>query len=386
CRAKLGIDRRKQPGLSTVAEMIGVETAEEEMHRAVQDCRVSLDCLRKLWDKELFDELRVPADDEFVKKLTFKPAVICDPNNPLVDRSKFEVGCPACEARMEQVTEPKPRGKGFSMKYSCPGCGRDYLVKHMFRLKYEGMEYKRSFKEIVTTNNLQGDAASDMEKKTVAIIFGGRSSEHEVSRTSATMVINNIDRGYLSSKETLIRGAKAIVIDPSLTEDSLDYLLDTYKDKMIFADPVSDVYAAKIRPYIDRIYAIKPNLSELRILSEREINNEEDLIAAGKSLIGRGLKKLLVSLGKDGCLYMDEDRIEKMKFCPVEDVVNASGAGDAFFAAAIYGIVQGADVREAIKYGLAAGILTIRSAQTISPELNINTLREIIKENENENA
>ena len=31
-------------------------------------------------------------------------------------------------------------------------------------------------------------------KKNVAIIFGGRSSEHEVSRTSATMVINNIPR------------------------------------------------------------------------------------------------------------------------------------------------------------------------------------------------
>lgn len=31
-----------------------------------------------------------------------------------------------------------------------------------------------------------------MSKKTVAILFGGRSSEHEVSRMSATMVINNI--------------------------------------------------------------------------------------------------------------------------------------------------------------------------------------------------
>lgn len=33
-----------------------------------------------------------------------------------------------------------------------------------------------------------------MSKKTVAILFGGRSSEHEVSRMSATMVINNIPR------------------------------------------------------------------------------------------------------------------------------------------------------------------------------------------------
>ncbi len=33
-----------------------------------------------------------------------------------------------------------------------------------------------------------------MEKKTVAVIFGGQSSEHEVSRLSATFIINNLDR------------------------------------------------------------------------------------------------------------------------------------------------------------------------------------------------
>ena len=149
CRTKLDIDKRKQPGLSTVAEMIGVGIAEDEMHRAVQDCRISLECLRKLWDKELFDRLRTPADEEFVKKLTFKPVTICDPNNPVVDRSKFAVECPECGGMMEQATEPKPRGKGFSMKYTCGPCGKEYIVRHMFRIKYEGTEYKRSIKEII---------------------------------------------------------------------------------------------------------------------------------------------------------------------------------------------------------------------------------------------
>lgn len=32
------------------------------------------------------------------------------------------------------------------------------------------------------------------EKKRVAVIFGGQSSEHEVSRVSAQSVINNLDR------------------------------------------------------------------------------------------------------------------------------------------------------------------------------------------------
>ena len=31
-------------------------------------------------------------------------------------------------------------------------------------------------------------------KLNVAVIFGGQSSEHEVSRVSVTMVLNNIDR------------------------------------------------------------------------------------------------------------------------------------------------------------------------------------------------
>ena len=33
-----------------------------------------------------------------------------------------------------------------------------------------------------------------MGKKNVAVIFGGRSSEHEVSRASVTMILNNMDK------------------------------------------------------------------------------------------------------------------------------------------------------------------------------------------------
>ena len=35
---------------------------------------------------------------------------------------------------------------------------------------------------------------SNSGKMNVAVVFGGQSSEHEVSRVSVTMVLNNIDR------------------------------------------------------------------------------------------------------------------------------------------------------------------------------------------------
>ena len=160
CRTKLEIDRRKQPGLSAVAELTGVEFIDEEMHRAVQDCRVSLECLRKLWDRELFERLRAPADEEFIKRLTFKPYTISDPGNPAVDPARLAVDCPVCGERMEQVTEPKPRGKGFSMKYRCGACEKDFLVKHVFRVKYEGVEYKRNIRDITPRPETAEDAES----------------------------------------------------------------------------------------------------------------------------------------------------------------------------------------------------------------------------------
>lgn len=69
-----------------------------------------------------------------------------------------------------------------------------------------------------------------MSKKTVAIIFGGRSSEHEVSLTSATMVINNIPRDKYDvvmvgiTKEGqwyLFEGDPALIIDGSWEKDAV---------------------------------------------------------------------------------------------------------------------------------------------------------------------
>ena len=41
---------------------------------------------------------------------------------------------------------------------------------------------------------------SAMEKKTVAVVFGGQSSEHEVSRVSAQSVLENINREKFNVK------------------------------------------------------------------------------------------------------------------------------------------------------------------------------------------
>ena len=120
---------------------------------------------------------------------------------------------------------------------------------------------------------------------------------------------------------------------------------------------------------------------ETEILSGMKINDRKDLYKACEKILDKGLNRIFVSLGADGCLYMDRDgrRIER-KLKPVENMINATGAGDAFMAAVIYSYINDFSLEKTIDYGLAAGIAAISHERTINPNMSISLLENILKE------
>ena len=193
-------------------------------------------------------------------------------------------------------------------------------------------------------------------------------------------VMRHIDTACLQARKQLLDKAALIIMDPSLPDESLEYLVSGYGNKIV-VDPVSDLYAEKMIPYAGRIYAMKPNRTELEVLSGMKITDEITLEQAGQKLIEKGLKTLYISLGRDGCLYLDQDRVIRRKMKPVETMVNASGAGDSFLAGVLSGILHGCEPEEALDYGLAAGRLAVQCQEAINPDLNLENLKKIIKEN-----
>ena len=192
-------------------------------------------------------------------------------------------------------------------------------------------------------------------------------------------IMEQIDPAYLQEHEDILEGAELIVMDPSLTEESLEYLVSRYGNK-IFVDPVSDLYAAKIRPYAGRIFAMKPNRTELSVLSGITVKDEASLIEAGKHLLSEGLQQLYVSLGRDGCFYMDRERYLKHSLHAEDSMVNASGAGDSFFAGILCGRMNGSSLEDTLDLALAAGILAVRSPAAVSEDLSVARLKQIIEE------
>lgn len=199
-------------------------------------------------------------------------------------------------------------------------------------------------------------------------------------------ILDNITRDYIRSKRNLILSSKLVLVDSSFSLDALQEILDICKDKVpVYIDPISDNYALKIKPYIERFTCVKPNKTELENLSGIKINTDKDLYSACEKLLSKGLKKIFVSLGKDGILYMDaEGNKIKKKLKPVNKMVNASGAGDAAMAAIIYGEINNMNIEKTVDYALAAGIAAIKSEKTINDNMSINLLNKILKENKHE--
>lgn len=139
CQMDMNVEEGKQLGLSNMAEMLGIEVGDMDMHRALDDSIVSAECLKHTFRQENYDMLARKADGEFYKWLTFKTVSICDLTNPLLKASMFMSRCPECGVILKRTTAVVAKGRSFTAQYLCGMCGRSYTGRHYIKLKYEGI-------------------------------------------------------------------------------------------------------------------------------------------------------------------------------------------------------------------------------------------------------
>lgn len=87
-----------------------------------------------------------------------------------------------------------------------------------------------------------------------------------------------------------------------------------------------------------------PNEIELR-----ELTYTDDVLKGIHILKYRGVKEVIVKLGKQGAVYEDKGKLVAFPATPVGQRVDTTGAGDCFVAGFLYGMIQQGDISQAIK-------------------------------------
>lgn len=125
---------------------------------------------------------------------------------------------------------------------------------------------------------------------------------------------------------------------------------------------------------LDIQYACKcdffmPNETELEILTGMPVSTDEEVQLAGQSLLKRGLKNLIITLGSRGSLWMTGNDLHHVAPTPVK-AVDTSGAGDAFIGCFAYVLVKTGDIAEAMSQAsaYAACSVTGRGTQRSYPD------------------
>lgn len=102
---------------------------------------------------------------------------------------------------------------------------------------------------------------------------------------------------------------------------------------------------------------IKPNMRELSRLVGTELKGMSDILEAARRIHKQGVAIVLVSMGAQGILLVEERNCYLATPPPVE-VVNTIGAGDSAVAGFVYGLVRRETLKQALVYAVAAGTAT----------------------------
>lgn len=182
------------------------------------------------------------------------------------------------------------------------------------------------------------------------------SEETEINANGPNISNQQIEQLY-SKLDNLKNGDILVLagsIPNSLPNDIYEKIQERLKSKdiKIIVDATKELLtnSLKYSPFL-----IKPNKDELSEIFNVELKTKEDIIFYAKKLKEKGAKNIIVSLGKDGAIFIDENENVYSLDAPKGNLVNSVGAGDSMIAGFISGLAKFNNYEKAFKYSVATG-------------------------------
>lgn len=174
----------------------------------------------------------------------------------------------------------------------------------------------------------------------------------------------------VAQSEALIAGAAIVVLQLEIPLPAVSEAIRIAKKHQVRvvlnpapAQPLSD-------DLLQMVDIFTPNELECATITGMAVNNPKDAAKAIGYLRTKGIPHVVVTMGNQGVVYNDGDRIIHRPV-PEVKVVDTTAAGDSFNGALAVALAEGNKIHEAVDFGNLAGTLTVtkKGAQTSLPSL-----------------
>ncbi len=138
------LPKGKQIGLSNAAALIDIDPDSFKHHRALADSELSALCFKAVYNAENLKKHLVVCDDDFYKRIMFRPYIVTDINDKLVDKNALCCKCLECGELANQINDWKFINNNFTALYYCKDCKIKYRVSVQFKKNYSQLIVKKS--------------------------------------------------------------------------------------------------------------------------------------------------------------------------------------------------------------------------------------------------
>ena len=179
-------------------------------------------------------------------------------------------------------------------------------------------------------------------------------------------------RGLLLEKgEEIFRNSDSIALEIDMEEEVLEVVFDLAEryHKPVYAAVSNMSIAMERRNYLSRVACLVCNQQEAELLfscSLEGMSLEELKTVLHEKAMHAKIRRMVVTLGELGCIYIDKDECGYYSSYKV-DVIDTTGAGDAFFAGTAIGLTYGKTLKEACAIGTRLASSTIATKENVCP-------------------
>jgi ribokinase len=160
----------------------------------------------------------------------------------------------------------------------------------------------------------------------------------------------------VSQGESVIRSADVLLLQLEIPLETVTRAVEIARlyDVITVLNPAPAQHLpGKLLSSIDYII---PNETEMALLSEYEINTDNEIRQAASALRELGANTIVMTIGSRGAVLITEKEFTHFPTFPI-DPVDTTAAGDAFVASFAVALAEGKSLQEAVRFGNAAGAL-----------------------------
>lgn len=232
------------------------------------------------------------------------------------------------ETVMGKYVKLVPGGKGANQAYALARMGVATAMIGAVGKDDAAERVKSNLQSVGVTCDGISTVATETGKAFIEIEDNGQNSITVIAGANA-----KVHADMIHTNAEQLKKAEAVLMQLEVPQDAIDAAAKLAKEqhKLVVIDP-APVRNDLTDDFFAKVDIIKPNETELSILTGMPTTNTDEVVQAGNVLIAKGVRVVLATLGDKGCMLITKQGAKLFPSYPAKSV-DTTAAGDCFLAA-----------------------------------------------------